>query len=226
MSLTEKSIAILIATALLGAIATTAHAERADRDKPANLEADRVTMDDAKKISVFEGNVQLTQGTLLIRADKLVVTQDAQGFQLGIATAGPGGLAHFRQKREGKEEYVDGDAERIEHDGRAEKTLFFNRAHVKSGLDEVRGNYVAYDAKTENYLVTNGASTNAGTTTSGQARSTTSGTTSAGDSRVRAVIQPKNREAKEPLKGVVAPARAADPVPLKTSPDMTKPRQE
>jgi lipopolysaccharide export system protein LptA len=221
MRRTAESIATLIAGVLLFTTVTTTHAERADRDKPANLEADRVTMDDVKKISVFEGNVQLTQGTLLIRADKLVVTQDAQGFQSAVATVGPGGLAHFRQKREAKEEYVDGEAERIEHDGRAEKTQFYVRAHVKSGLDEVRGNFVAYDAKTENYLVTNAPTTGASTATSGA----TTGAAPSGDNRVRAVIQPKNRDIKDP-KGAVTPPRTTDPVPLRASPDISKPRQE
>jgi lipopolysaccharide export system protein LptA len=167
-------------------------------------------MDDIKKVSVFEGNVQLTQGTLVIRSDKLVVTQDAQGFQTGVATTGPGGLSHFRQKREGKEEYVDGEAERIEHDGRGEKTQFFGRAHVKSGLDEVRGSYVAYDAKTENYLVTN----------------TVGNAAPAGDSRVRAVIQPKNKEGKDAPKGAAPAGRQGDLAPLKASPEITKPRPD
>jgi lipopolysaccharide export system protein LptA len=202
----ESAVICLAALLMLPA----AHAERADRDKPANLEADRVTMDDIKKVSVFEGNVQLTQGTLVIRSDKLVVTQDAQGFQTGIATTGPGGLSHFRQKREAKEEYVDGEAERIEHDARGEKTQFFGRAHVKSGLDEVRGSYVAYDAKTENYLVTN----------------TVGSTAPATDSRVRAVIQPKNREGKDVPKSAVPVGRPADLAPLKASPEITKPRQD
>jgi lipopolysaccharide export system protein LptA len=199
MSRTSESIAILLAA--IGMI-TAAHAERADRDKPVNLEADRVSMDDVKKVSVFEGNVQLSQGSLQIRTDKLVVTQDGEGFQTGIATSGPGGLAHFRQKREGKEEYVDGEAERIEHDGRAEKTQFYGRAHVKSGLDEVRGSYVAYDARTENYVVTS-AST-----------ATASSAAPASNNRVRAVIQPKNTEARIP------PTRPADVVPLKAAPDI------
>ena len=55
-------------------------------------------IDDAKKESVFEGNVMLTQGTMMIKADKIIVKQDAQGFQYGIAYGNP---AHFRQKREG-----------------------------------------------------------------------------------------------------------------------------
>ena len=135
-------------------LALPVRAERADRDKPVNIEADRIVVEEAKKIQTFEGNVQLTQGTLVIRAAKLVVSQDSQGFQKGVAYSGADGLARFRQKREGKDEYVNGEAERIEYDARTEKTELFIRAHVVSGLDEVRGHYVSYDAQTENYVVT------------------------------------------------------------------------
>ena len=138
----------------------SALAEKVDRDKPVNLEADRIVIDDVKKVNVFEGNVQLVQGSLIIRSDKLVVTQDAEGFQNGVATGGPGGLARFRQKREGKNEFVDGEAERISHDGKAEKPSSFS-ARVKSGLDEVRGQYISYDGKNDNYVVSSGP---AGTT--------------------------------------------------------------
>jgi lipopolysaccharide export system protein LptA len=162
--------------------ALPALAERGDRDKPVNLEADRVTVDEAKKVQVFEGNVQLVQGTLVIRAEKLVVSQDANGYQKGIAYAGGGRLASFRQKRDGKDEFVDGEAERIEHDSKAEKTELFSKAHVKSGLDEVNGQYISYDAKTESYVVT---ATTPGATPA-------EGTT---PERVHAVIQPKNRDA-------------------------------
>lgn len=146
----------LITLALILAFATPAIAERADRSKAVNIESDRLSVDDKNKVQVFEGRVKLTQGTLQILADKIVVTQDADGFQKGIATGGEGGLARFRQKREGVNEYVDGEAERIEYDGRVEKSQLFQRAFVRSGRDEVRGQYIEYDALTENYLVTNG----------------------------------------------------------------------
>jgi lipopolysaccharide export system protein LptA len=132
----------------------TALAEKADRDKPVKLEAGKVTVDDVKRVHVFDGNVVLSQGSLSIRSAKLVVTQDAEGFQKGTATGGEGGLARFRQKREGKNEYVEGEGERVEYDSRSEKAEFFNRAHIKSGMDEVRGDYIFYDGKTEQYLVT------------------------------------------------------------------------
>lgn len=169
----------------LALVALPALAERSDRDKPVNLEANRITVDEKRKVQIFEGNVQLVQGTLVIRAEKLVVTQDADGFQKGIAYGGSGRPATFRQKREGKDEFVEGEAERIEHDGKAEKTELFDRARIKSGLDEVQGQYISYDAKTENYLVTSGVPA-AGVSKGGSGE------------RVRAVIQPKNRDTDKP----------------------------
>ena len=161
--------------------ALPAHAEKADREKPINLEADSISMDDINKVQILEGNVILTQGTMQILTAKLVVTQDADGFQKGIASGGANGLARFKQKREGRDDYIEGEAERIVHETRSEKTEFFVRAWVKSGQDEVKGHYISYDALTEQYLVTN-----AGETKSAKG---------AAQARVRAIIQPKGKNA-------------------------------
>lgn len=80
----------------LSLITQPAFAERTDRQQPVNIEADHMTVDDRNKVHVFEGNVILTQGSLLIKGDKLVVTQDAAGFQNGVATASDSKLATFR----------------------------------------------------------------------------------------------------------------------------------
>ena len=183
------------AALLLTAIALPAQAEKADREKPMNIEADRMSMDDIKKIQIFEGNVIVTQGTMQILTNKLVVTQDADGFQKGVATGGADGLARFKQKRDGVDEYMEGEAERVEHDTREEKTEFFIRGWVKNGQDEVKGPYISYDALTEKYLVTNGSG--------GQKTAT-----GAAQARVRAIIQPKGKNApQEEKKG--------DPLTLK-----------
>lgn len=179
------------------AIAGSASAERADREKPINLEAASISVDEVKKVQIFEGSVVLTQGTLTIRAERIVVTQDEDGFQRGVATSGGGKLARFRQKREGRDEYVEGEAERIEHDARNEKTEFFQRAWIRSGLDEVKGNYISYNALSEQYLVT-----------SGLAADGRSPVRAAGG-RVRAIIQPKGKSAGS------APADGAAPLILR-----------
>jgi lipopolysaccharide export system protein LptA len=157
---------------------SSASAERADRDQPVNIEADQVRVDDRNKIHVFEGAVVLTQGSLVIKGDKLVVTQDADGFQKGVTTTTGNRLATFRQKRDGTDTWIEGEAERIEYDGRTERARLFNRAHVKSGGDEVSGHYIEYDATSENYLVTN---------VSGEGNGAPKG-------RVKVIIPPKGNE--------------------------------
>jgi lipopolysaccharide export system protein LptA len=200
--------------------ATAAWAEKADAEKPLNIEADRVSVDDVKKVQTFDGNVQMTKGTLIIRAERIVITQDDAGFQRGVATGSGSALARFRQKREAVDEYVEGEAERIEHDARIEKTEFFNHARVKSGQDEVRGQFISYDARNEQYVVTSGPDGTRAKPGSSE--------------RVRAVIQPKNKKEDAPVtppKGkpgsAVAPPRPPLPAPaLQNAQDIASPRQE
>ncbi|MEW6314600.1 MAG: lipopolysaccharide transport periplasmic protein LptA [Pseudomonadota bacterium] len=174
MKIPAANKAALLALCLAAIAAMPALAERADRDKPVSLEADRVAVDDTKQTSTFEGKVKLTQGTLEIDADKIVVRQDAEGYQHGTAY---GDLAHFRQKREGYDEYIEGYGERIEYDGKTEKVEFYTRASMKRGADEVHGDYILYDSVTEFFQVKGNLQ---------QAN---------GGSRVRAVILPKPKPA-------------------------------
>ncbi len=167
--------------------ATAALAERADRSKPMHLEASRLSIDDARKIQILEGDAMITKGTMMLKAERVVVTEDQYGFQKGVAFGGQGGLARFRQKREGSDDYIEGEAERIEYDSNREIVELFHRAWVKSGEDEIRGAYIWYDAISEKYLVT-----------AGERRDP-----NAPPPRVRAVIQPKGGDAptERPEKG-------------------------
>lgn len=174
---------IALLTALLTVASPAANAERADREQPVNIEADRVTVDERNKVHTFQGNVVLTQGTLVIRGAKLVVTQGADGFQTGVASGDASRLASFRQKREGRDDFVEGEGERIEYDSRTERAKLLNRARVSSGGDEVQGHYIEYDALTENYAASSLPAHN------GQ---------QGGDGRVRAVIQPKGNGSAAP----------------------------
>ena len=169
---------ILVSFALLG-FSNHVLAESADRDKPIDLEADSVKVDDAKQISTYSGNVILTQGTLVIHADKLIVREDKEGFQHSTSLGNP---TTFKQKSEGKNEYMEGSAQRIEYDGRMDKVQLYTKAWVKRGEDIVHGDYIMYDANAEYAEVIGGAKSSEGGTSSG---------------RVRAIIQPKNKKAPE-----------------------------
>jgi lipopolysaccharide export system protein LptA len=187
----------------LALLSQPAVAERADRDQPIQVEANRISIDDAKKIQILEGDVVVIKGTMVLRADRVVITEDQYGFQKATATGGKDGLARMRQKREGVDEYTDGEAERIEYNTNTEVAEFFHRAWVKSGQDQVRGDYIWYDAISEKYLVT-----------AGQNRDP-----KAPPARVRAVIQPRNKSAQ-----VEQPAAQGQRLELKGSGALAPPR--
>lgn len=181
-------------------LAVPAYAEKADRDKPVNIESDRVTVDDVKQLAVFEGNVVLTQGTLVIRGDRMEVRQDKEGFKQGTAW---GNLAYFKQKREGLDEYIEGWAERIEYDGRADKLQLFQRAVMKRNEDDVRGDYISYDATTEFFQAIGGG--------------TKAASANNPDGRSRMVMQPKSK---------TKPPAQPPPLPLKPAAEIAAPREE
>jgi len=172
------SIAALLALALLAA-AGPAAAERADRSKPMNVEADALRYDDLKQTSVFTGRVVITKGTIVIRGARVEVRQDAEGYQHGVVTAEPGKLAFYRQKREGVDEFIEGEGETIEYDGKADRVKFIRRAELRryrgaTLADEIVGSVVSYDNGNDTFAVDGGPAS------------------AAAGGRVRAVLAPRS----------------------------------
>jgi len=159
---------------LLGLLmAGTAFGEKADKDKPTQIEANRMSADDTKRMNIFEGNVVLTKGTIAVHADRIVVRQDAEGFQFTTATGKP---VRFKQRldpKEGEKEgrWMDGEALRVEIDDRKQTIELFDNARVNRGGDEVAGNYIFVDQRSDFFSVSAGKGAPQG--------------------RVKAVIQPK-----------------------------------
>ena len=151
-------------------LALPAQAEKADRSKPVNLEADTVTLDDIKKVGVYQGNVILSQGSLTLRADRVQVTQNANGLDKISASGRP---AAFRQKIDGREEFIEGFSDRIEYDSANSQLELIGQAQLRRGGDELRGAQISYNSNTEFYKVV------------GQPDAQTQ------SGRVRAIIRPK-----------------------------------
>lgn len=193
---------------LLGALALAApcaNAEKADRNKPMNVEADALRYDDLKQLSVFTGNVVLTKGTILIRGAKVEVRQDPQGYQFGLVTAEPGKRAFFRQKREGVDEFIEGEGELIDYDGRADTVKFVTKAQLRryQGVvlnDEFNAGVIVYNNTTDVFTLDGAPGT-------GSVGST--GQPGAPAGRVRAMMTPR------PEAGASTPG-----APLQASPQL------
>ena len=175
-----------LAALLLAGATTTALAEKADRTKPMNIEADAMRYDDLKQTSVFTGNVLVTKGTIIIRGARIDVRQDPEGYQYGIVTAAPGKLAYYKQKRDsGTDEWTEGEGEVIEYDSRADNVKFIRRAVMRRLLgatpnDESSGALIVYDQSNDTFTV-NGSPLPPGASVA----------TGAQGSRVKAILTPK-----------------------------------
>lgn len=169
--------------ALIVCSALAAHAEKADRSKPINIEADQASLDQQKGVTVYEGNVILTQGTSKLTAAKLTVNQDKAGNQYGTAIGNP---ATFRQRldpdSDGKVEWINGKGQRIDYDNAKQLVTIYDNGRVQRGGDVVTGNVIIYDGKTQQFQATGTRSDAHGQAMKG------------GKGRVTVVIQPREKK--------------------------------
>jgi lipopolysaccharide export system protein LptA len=200
----------LVFTGLAALAAAPAQAEKADRFKPLNVEADLPgKIDLLNQHVVFNGNVVVTKGTMTIRANRIEVRESPDGYHTAVAFGTPGQHATFRQKRDAVDEYIAGDAERLEYDGKSDVIRFVNNASVRrlrgsETTDEISGNLVTYDSGTEVFNVTGGAPA----------------TASNPGGRVRAVLTPREGSAAAAESARAASAAASAPAQLRTAPSL------
>lgn len=190
----------------LAIVASPAWAEKADRDKPINFQGDTGGGNAETKNGELAGNVVVTQGTLSIHADRITFHQNPDNSLSATAYGNP---VTFREKRDGVDEYYEGFAQRIVYDGQKRFVELFDNALLKKGSDQIRSNYISYDAATESFKAEGRPDSGPGT----------SGEVPLG-ARVRGVFQPESKDAKDGknAKGAAAapPAPKANPaLPLK-----------
>jgi lipopolysaccharide export system protein LptA len=166
----------------------TAYAEKADRDKPMNVEADSLKHDEQQQLTTFTGKVLMTKGSLVLKATRMEVKQDSQGNQLAKLWAEPGERVFFRQKREGVDEYTEGEAETVVYNSQANTLTLTQRAELRllRGTllaDRIQGQQILVNNTTEVFSV-DGKSSAAGSTSGGQ--------------RVKATITPRPKTTETP----------------------------
>lgn len=179
----------------------SAQAEKADRQAPMNIEADSMRHQETDQITQFHGKVVATKGTLVLRAAHVTVQQFPDGRQLAELTPEAGDRVFFRQKREGLDEFVEGEAEWAQYDSQADVLTLQRKAELRTlrgtqQADRVQGNTIVFNNTTETYTVDGQPRINA--STPGQ--------------RVKATLKPREQSA-TPNTGATNPASK-----LRTSP--------
>jgi lipopolysaccharide export system protein LptA len=204
-----RSLAAL-ALASLAATSLPARAEKADRLKPLNVEAELPgKIDLLNQFVVFNGNVVVTKGTIVIHAARVEVSQTADGYHHAIAFGSPGEHATFRQQRDEPDEWIEGDAERLEYDGKSDVVRFVNNASARqlrgaAVANEMTGNVITYDSTTEVVNVVGGAPATVGNP----------------GGRVRATLTPREGTPAAIEAAAAAASAAASAAPLKLAPTL------
>ncbi len=181
----KKRFTSLLLLVVLALTSIGALAEKADNNKPMNIEADALRYDDLNQTSVFTGNVVVTKGTIIVRGARVDVRQDPEGYQYATVTAAPGKLAFYRQKREGVDEYIEGESQTIEYDGKTDIVKFIRQAVLRrytgaTLTDETTGALITYNNATDVFTVDGAVTNPAGGVAGGGAHT-----------RVRAMLSPK-----------------------------------
>jgi lipopolysaccharide export system protein LptA len=203
----SRRAALLAAFGAAVLVGAPAHAEKADRFKPLNVEADQPgRIDLLNQYVVFNGNVVVTKGTMVIRAARIEVRETPDGYHSAVAIGAANKPATFRQKRDGVDETIEGQAERLEYDGKTDTIRFVNDASVRrlrgsAVADEISGNLVSYDSISEVFSVSGGGTS----------------TPSNPGGRVRAVLTPREGTA---AAAEAAAAASAPTAPLKAIPSL------
>lgn len=117
--------------------------------------SDTLDYDDVKKESIFTGNVIMTRGLMTLHSDKLIMREDAEGYQYGTATVEKGKV-HIRQEDPEKFEVIEAEGLRGEYNGKTEDLEMIGQAVITRYIcgkpfDSIKGERVIYKQKTDTY---------------------------------------------------------------------------
>lgn len=139
-----------------------AQAAKADRQKPLNLVFDKAgEVDKVRQRAEFNGNVIMTKGSMVLRAERMDVQEAADGYYQAYANGTAEQQVRFRQDRDTPGEHIEGRADKIEYDTRTETIRLVGNAEARVFQgDQVRqtmaGASLNYDNRTERLVVETG----------------------------------------------------------------------
>lgn len=128
-------------------LASQAQALPNDREQPVKVSADKLEANRSQNLSVYSGNVVISQGSLQIRADRVEVHGNTKGeINKVIATGTP---AHFQQQVEESTSPVKARAKRIEFLVSSDALQLSGEAFVDRDGNTLSAERIDYDLKSE-----------------------------------------------------------------------------
>ncbi|AKH68861.1 lipopolysaccharide transport periplasmic protein LptA [Spongiibacter sp. IMCC21906] len=139
-------------TAILLSIAGTAYCLPDDRNQAINLSSDRATYENNQ--GIYSGNVKMSQGSLKIEADKLVIVESNRKVEKVIAHGRP---AKFEQQPREGEGVVIASANTVEYKLNDEEILLQKNASITHQGSKISGDRVVYSGKKQTVVADGGS---------------------------------------------------------------------
>lgn len=128
---------------LLAAMAPTlSWALSSDRNQPMLIEADRAELNDAEGISIYRGNVKVTQGTLVLTGETMTVYNKGDDVDKVVMDGDP---ATYKQRPDNKDQDVHAKAQRMEYYTAPEKVILLKKAEVEQEGKLLTSERIVYD---------------------------------------------------------------------------------
>lgn len=172
---TASLICLLLWCSGVGALST-------DSDQPIEIEADFAELDDTSGVTVYRGNVIVTQGSMRMSGDKLTVNfTDDQELKNVFLEGHP---ARFKQRPDNKDVDTEGEAQQIEYHAKESLLYLIDGAKLNQGEKIITGHRITYD--TDRSILTARKARSTELAADGSEEAASSG-------RIRIVIPPKKK---------------------------------
>lgn len=135
------SLCALLLSSLL--VASNAHARKSDFTKPIDVNADRSEFDEKAGIQVLIGNVEIIQGTMLIKADRIAISLDENNELSKIE--GNGSPIQFQQENEAGES-ITGQAQSIEYNAKNGSLILAGNATLKQPGQRLQSERIVFNS--------------------------------------------------------------------------------
>lgn len=139
----NKLAMLLMAVSLLP---LTAQALESDWQQEMVIQSDRAELDRKTGMVVYEGDVELTQGTLKIQSDRLVLILEGKSLKQAIAEGEP---AHYEQQVSADKPVTNASAERIDYFAADKLINFSGNAELTQENNSFSGQQIRYDITAE-----------------------------------------------------------------------------
>lgn len=131
-----------VALALFG-VCLNVQALPTDKDQPIYVAADRASIDENKGITIYTGEVEITQGSMVLKGDRVELYRDSEGAVDRIISNGE--PAYFEQQPEVDQAITYATGKILDYKVANQLLLITENARVEQGGDEFTGAKIEYD---------------------------------------------------------------------------------